>query len=120
MYNCTDFLFKRYHFSHEQAGFLLGISLLIPIILTPILGILADKKGGRSYMVAGGFVVTLITHILFMVLPSGSKGNPVSWAIVGMLGQGLFLSTSPLTISCIEMVVDNRMAGFGFGLVVSV
>jgi len=71
-------------------------------------------------MVVSGLIIILASHVYFLLLPSGSEGNPVNLAVGGMIGHGIFSAIFPLIISCIELVLTPELAGLGFGLVVSV
>mmetsp|Transcript_27023 Transcript_27023/g.23924 ORF Transcript_27023/g.23924 Transcript_27023/m.23924 type:complete len:104 (-) Transcript_27023:561-872(-) len=78
LYNTSDFLIKRYGYSQEQAGFEVSIGFFMAIFLSPLLGILADKKGKRGHFLLGGFLIITGCHLYFTLLPDGTQGHPTS------------------------------------------
>lgn len=99
------------HFGTDKvlAGYKASASQVVPIVATPILGLLMDYYGCR--------VVILLTSAVFLILSSGLLGWSWVDATVGMVFYSISLAFGPIAmITSIGMILPSEYIGTGLGI----
>ncbi|MGW0174346.1 MFS transporter [Rhodococcus sp. NPDC003322] len=104
-------------------GWVLTANLLAAAVTTPVLGRLADQRGGRPVLI-GVLTVVVVGSVLCVVAPS------LPLLIVGRVLQGTAFALFPIGVAVLRAVLDERRlthaigimsgimaAGAGFGMV---
>ncbi|KAI9314412.1 major facilitator superfamily domain-containing protein [Dichotomocladium elegans] len=99
------------HFGTQDvlAGYTASASLVVPIVATPILGIIMDVLGGR--------IIILLLSAVFLILSSALLGWTYVNAVVGMVFYSISLAFGPIAmITSIGMILPSDYIGTGLGL----
>ncbi|CAO3693177.1 unnamed protein product [Rhizopus stolonifer] len=103
--------FVQIHFGSDAvlAGYNASASQTVPIIATPLIGILMDLYGGR--------VTVLLLSSIFLILSTVLLGWTYVNAVVGMVFYSISLAFGPVSmITSIGMVLPGDYMGTGMGL----
>lgn len=103
--------FVQIHFGSDAvlAGYNASASQTVPIIATPLIGILMDLYGGR--------VTVLLLSSVFLILSTVLLGWTYVNAVVGMVFYSISLAFGPVSmITSIGMVLPGDYMGTGMGL----
>jgi len=111
--NSTSFLEKKYGFSKVQAPIYLSIITFSSMILSPVMGKLADIVGRRPYLVCFGSLLVLPAHFLM--------ATTTIWpgAFIAMIGLSFSLVPGCLWPSVPLLVQSNELAT-AFGLMTAI
>ncbi|AZG47703.1 MFS transporter [Gordonia insulae] len=90
-------------------GWVLTANLLSAAVCTPVLGRIADRRGGRPVLI-GTLVVVVVGSVLCVVAPS----LPV--LIVGRVLQGSAFAIFPIGVAVLRMIMDERRLTHAIGL----
>lgn len=99
------------HFGSTQvlAGYQASASLVVPIVATPVLGVVQDVLGGR--------LVVLLLSAVFLILSCALLGWTYVNAVVGMVFYSISLAFGPIAmITSIGMILPSDYIGTGLGL----
>ena len=118
----NDFLNNRYGFTPTTAGDLIIIIYLGSALITPVIGMTVDRKGGKGYLLIVSFLLQIAAHFVFMMTGSAELEY---WedipAILGLSLLGLnFGMISSVLWPCVPLVVKARYIGTAFGLIMAV
>ncbi len=110
---CTSEYCTRQTDAQAEAGTIMSIPYIISACLSPILGGFVDKFGMRAVIATISPLMLVIVH-LFLGFTSVSPVGP-------LVGQGLAYSGFAAVLwPSIAMVVDARLVGLAYGIVVSI
>ena len=110
---CTSEYCKRQTDAQAEAGTIMSIPYIISACLSPILGGFVDRFGMRAVIATIAPLMLVIVH-LFLGFTSVSPVGP-------LVGQGLAYSGFAAVLwPSIAMVVDQRLVGLAYGIVVSI
>lgn len=101
--------FKLFDMSTQEAGFLTSMIMLVPIFITPIIGITIDKTGHKKLYLFFGFLVMAIS--LFSIATSWL--SLTFWAVA----LGIGFSFAPVVVfSLLPDVVKPEHTGMGLAV----
>ena len=119
--NINHLLVKRFGFNMVHAGRIVPIIYVCPIVVSPLVGILIDKKGKKPLILIISCLGLLCIHFLLAYLPESKQKDPNYNIIWVLLGIGCFYAIFVATYwPCIAFVVKPHMIGIAYGLVFSV
>ena len=101
--------FQELGMTTQRAGFLTSFIMLVPIFLSPIVGIIIDKTGWKKRLLLTGSVIMAISFIL---ISRGAIGLPV-WAVT--LGIG-FTPIPIFVFSLLPELIQPRQMGMALGI----
>ncbi|KAG1150933.1 hypothetical protein G6F37_000084 [Rhizopus arrhizus] len=105
----TDLVIMHFGTEKVLAGYKASASQVVPIVATPILGLLMDYYGCR--------VIILLTSAVFLILSSGLLGWSWVDATVGMVFYSISLAFGPIAmITSIGMILPSEYIGTGLGI----
>ncbi|KAI9496154.1 major facilitator superfamily domain-containing protein [Zychaea mexicana] len=99
------------HFGDDSvlAGYKASASMIVPIVGTPILGIVMDLFGGR--------IIILLLSAVFLILSCALLGWTYVNAVVGMVFYSISLAFGPIAmITSIGMILPSDYIGTGLGM----
>ena len=107
----------KYNFSETQTGLIVSIAYLVSCFLTPVLGRIVDKRGGRSALIVAGGVVYLLMN--FMILATG-ECDRCAISLVPYVFFGFSLAVYLAILwSLVCFLVEPKQVGIGYGLLIS-
>lgn len=94
----------------QKAGFLTSFVMLVPIFLSPVIGMVVDKTGWKKRLILMGSIIMGISFILI------SKGVPglALWAFT--LGLG-FAPIPVIVFSLLPDLILSKQMGMGLGII---
>lgn len=101
--------FQNIGMTTQRAGFLTSFIMLVPILLSPIVGIIIDKTGWKKRLLLTGSIIMAIS---FTLISKGTFGLPI-WAIT--LGIG-FTPIPIFVFSLLPELIQTRQMGMGLGI----
>ncbi|CAO3598459.1 unnamed protein product [Absidia cylindrospora] len=105
----TEFVTLHFHTTGSLAGYQASASQVVPIVATPILGLVMDLFGGR--------VIILLNSAIFLILSSVLLGWTFVNAVVGMVFYSISLAFGPIAmITSIGMILPSDYIGTGLGI----
>ncbi|KAI8147348.1 major facilitator superfamily domain-containing protein [Fennellomyces sp. T-0311] len=105
----TELIQKHFGDDSVLAGYKASASLVVPIVGTPILGIVMDLFGFR--------IIILLISAIFLILSCGLLGWTYVDAVVGMVFYSISLAFGPIAmITSISMILPSDYIGSGLGL----
>ncbi|KAI8343508.1 major facilitator superfamily domain-containing protein [Chlamydoabsidia padenii] len=105
----TEFVTMHFHTTNSLAGYQASASQTVPIVATPILGIIMDMFGFR--------IVILLLSSIFLILSSVLLGWTYVSAVVGMVFYSISLAFGPIAmITSIGMILPSDYIGTGLGI----
>ncbi|EIE84158.1 hypothetical protein G6F46_001974 [Rhizopus delemar] len=105
----TEFVTLHFGSTGVLAGYTASASQTVPIVATPLLGILMDLYGCR--------IITLLISAIFLILSSVLLGWTYVSAVVGMVFYSISLAFGPISmITSIGMVLPSDYIGTGLGM----
>ncbi|KAI7848209.1 major facilitator superfamily domain-containing protein [Circinella umbellata] len=105
----TELIQVHFNSDAQLAGYKASASLIVPIVGTPILGIIMDMFGGR--------VIILLLSSVFLILSCGLLGWTYVDAVVGMVFYSISLAFGPISmITSIGMILPSDYIGTGLGM----
>ncbi|KAI8384989.1 major facilitator superfamily domain-containing protein [Radiomyces spectabilis] len=105
----TEFIEVHFGTTNVLAGYKASASQVVPIVATPILGIIMDMFGFR--------IVILLISALFLILSCVLLGWTYVNAVVGMVFYSISLAFGPIAmITSIGMILPADYIGTGLGL----
>jgi len=109
----TSLLQSRYNYSNVKAAATVSLLPLIPLALTPVIGILVDKVGHRiTFCIVG--MLAMVAGNLGMIM---THWNPVIFVSV----IGVAFSIVPAALwPCFPLIIDENYIGTAYGLLQSV
>ncbi|MFF0816291.1 MFS transporter [Rhodococcus sp. NPDC003318] len=90
-------------------GWVLTANLLAAAVTTPVLGRLADQRGGRPVLI-GTLVVVVIGSVLCVLAPS------LPLLIAGRVLQGTAFALFPVGVAVVRAILDERRLAHAIGL----
>lgn len=110
---CTPTFCDRQSSAQVQAGTIMSIPYIISACLSPFLGYFVDRFGMRAIITTIAPAVLVIVH-MFLGFSHVSPIGP-------LVGQGLaYCGFASVLWPSIAMVVEDRLVGLGYGIVVSI
>jgi len=110
---CTEVYCSRQSDAQVEAGTIMSIPYIISACLSPFLGGFVDRFGLRAVIATISPLVLLVVHICM----GFTRADPVG----PLVGQGLaYAGFASVLWPSIAMVIDERLVGFGYGIVVSI
>jgi len=120
MENISNMLFERFYVDPTVASNLIPMVYVIPILLTPFIGMVGDNKGKRVVVILFASILFLIDHIVIANLPPGTDEVPNYHIFICLFGVGLFYALYiALFWPCIALIVGQRLMGVAYGLAFS-
>ncbi|CAO3702999.1 unnamed protein product [Rhizopus stolonifer] len=105
----TEFVELHFGSTGVLAGYTASASQTVPIVATPILGIIMDMYGCR--------IIILLFSSIFLILSTGLLGWTYVSAVVGMVFYSISLAFGPISmITSIGMVLPSDYIGTGLGM----
>ncbi|ORE08743.1 MFS general substrate transporter [Rhizopus microsporus var. microsporus] len=105
----TEYIEFRYDTDFVLAGYQSSLTQVVPIVVTPILGILVHKYGQRLTILFFATIILLVS----MVLLSYTWVTPA----VGMILFSLALALGPVSLlSSTSLLLPHELSGTGMGL----
>lgn len=105
----TEFVTLHFGSTSVLAGYTASASQTVPIVATPLLGIIMDLYGCR--------IITLLISAIFLILSSVLLGWTYVSAVVGMVFYSISLAFGPISmITSIGMVLPSEYIGTGLGM----
>ncbi|CAO3638916.1 unnamed protein product [Cunninghamella echinulata] len=105
----TDFINVHFHTTSMLAGYQASASQSVPIVATPVLGVVMDIFGCR--------VIILLLSAVFLILSSVLLGWTYVFPVVGMVFYSISLAFGPIAmITSIGMILPSDYIGTGLGL----
>lgn len=101
--------FQKIGMNVQKAGFLSSFIMLVPIFLSPIVGIIIDKFGWKKRLLLIGSIISVFT---FIIIGRTSFGIPL-WAVA--LGIG-FAPVPVFVFSTLPEIVETNQMGMGLGI----
>lgn len=102
----------RFGYKDQEAAAIASVGQVLPIFIMPILGILIDKYGNRTWMMLGSGLSFLLCILLLEYTPL----HP----ILGMISFSTSLALGPVAlVSSIPVILPLSLVGTGMGLVKS-
>jgi len=116
--NANDLISERFGFTPEEAGKLLTIIYICPLIITPTVGALTDKFGKRMLIVMIGSLCFLVTHFSVAMLEDTEKPHK-NWLIAAcLLPIGIFYAAyAGIIWPCVALVVNEKLTGLAYGII---
>jgi MFS family permease len=110
----TSMAINKYHVANELAGWLPSLLPLGNLILTPLFGILYDKRGkGATLMIIGSFLLVIV-HLLF-AMPAL---NYWWFAAIVMILLGIAFSLVPSAMwPSVPKIIPNHQLGTAYALI---
>ncbi|CAG8462744.1 7327_t:CDS:2 [Acaulospora morrowiae] len=110
----TELVKFRWKVSDEVAAYYSSVAQFLPIFVSPFLGYLLDRFGGRSY--------ALIASTVFLGLSMYFLGFTLMFSpIIGMICFSVSLSLGPVSLlSSIPIILSLNYVGTGLGIIKSV
>lgn len=90
-------------------GWVLTANLLAAAVTTPVLGRLADQRGGRPVLI-GTLIVVVVGSLVCVLAPS------LPLLIVGRVLQGTAFALFPIGVAVLRAVLDERRLTHAIGL----
>ena len=110
--NVNDMMVKRFNIPLGQAGDLTPIIYICGMIISPLLGLVADKIGMRPRFLMLSSVIFIFVHLGIASLPNAAKGVESYDIVFGLLGAGVFYGLfSAIYPPCVALVVDEKTEG---------
>ncbi len=104
--------FNLFNMTRQEAGFLTSMIMLVPIFLTPIIGIVIDKTGHKKIYLFLGFLIMATS--LFSI--ASAYLSLTLWAVA----LGIGFSFAPVVVfSLLPEVVKPEHTGMGLALLTS-
>lgn len=94
----------------QRAGLLTSFVMLVPIFLSPLVGIIIDKTGWKKSLLLIGSIIMAISFIL---ISRGTFALPI-WAVT--LGIG-FSPIPVFVFSLLPEVIEPHQMGMGLGII---
>ncbi|ORZ13104.1 major facilitator superfamily domain-containing protein [Absidia repens] len=105
----TEFVRVRFHTTDVEAGYTSSVAQIVPVVVTPFLGVLMDRVGGR--------MLILLLSSIFLVLSAALLGWTWADAAIGMVCYSMSLAMGPITmITSIGMILPPSYIGTGLGI----
>ncbi len=101
--------FQNIGMTMQSAGLLTSFIMLVPIFLSPVVGIIIDKTGWKRRLLLAG---TIIMAISFILISRGTYGLPI-WAFT--LGVG-FTPIPIFVFSLLPELIKPRQMAMGLGI----
>lgn len=102
--------FQLYNMSTQEAAFLTSMIMLVPIFMTPIIGILIDKTGRKKQALFLGLVIMAVA--LFSI---ATNWLPLTLSVIAL---GLGFSFVPVVVfSLLPDVVKPEHTGIGLAVI---
>lgn len=101
--------FQEIGMNMQRAGLLTSFIMLVPIFLSPVVGIIIDKTGWRKRILLTGSIIMAISFIL---ISRGTFGLPI-WALT--LGIG-FTPIPIFVFSLLPELIQPHQMGMGLGI----
>lgn len=103
----TDLMIQKFHISTDFAGAIPGLLPFGNILLTPLFGLIYDRKGKGATIMMIGSVMLLTVHLLFSVPMLTSSWIAV--VLILMLGAAFSLVPSAMWPSVPKIIPFNRL-----------
>ncbi|ORZ25650.1 major facilitator superfamily domain-containing protein [Absidia repens] len=105
----TEFVTMHFHTTNVLAGYQASASQTVPIVATPLLGIVMDLFGLR--------IIILLISTIFLILSAVLLGWTYVSAVVGMVFYSISLAFGPIAmITSIGMILPSDYIGTGLGI----
>ncbi|ORX58765.1 MFS general substrate transporter [Hesseltinella vesiculosa] len=105
----TEFVQLHFNTTAVLAGYKASVSDVVPIVATPILGVIMDTFGCR--------VIILLLSSIFLILSTGLLGWTYVDPVLGMVFYSVSLAFGPIAmITSIGMILPSDYIGTGLGL----
>ncbi|CAO3583249.1 unnamed protein product [Absidia cylindrospora] len=105
----TEFVRVRFHTTDVEAGYTSSVAQIVPVVVTPFLGVLVDRVGGR--------MLILLLSSVFLILSAALLGWTWVDAAVGMVCYSMSLALGPIAmITSIGMILPPSYIGTGLGI----
>ncbi|KAI9268034.1 major facilitator superfamily domain-containing protein [Phascolomyces articulosus] len=105
----TELIQIHFNSDSQLAGYKASASLIVPIVGTPVLGIIMDMFGAR--------IIILLLSAVFLILSCGLLGWTYVDAVVGMVFYSISLAFGPIAmITSIGMILPSDYIGTGLGM----
>lgn len=96
--------------SIQKAGLLTSFVMLVPIFLSPLIGIIIDKTGWKKRLLLIG---SIIMGISFIFISKGTSSLPI-WALA--LGMG-FSPIPVIVFALLPELIPAHQMGMGLGII---
>jgi len=114
--NANKFYQYRFGYDSVTAGNILIIPYVLSAFLSPLFGLIIDKRGKRGKFIILTTFLFLVTHILFTVLPNSY--NQAFFSIIPLIFLAICFSLySSVIMPSLPLVVDAKILGTALGLV---
>jgi predicted MFS family arabinose efflux permease len=101
--------FQKTGMTMQRAGLLTSFIMLVPIFLSPIVGIIIDKTGWKKRLLLAGSIIMAIS---FVLISKATFGLPI-WAVT--LGIG-FTPIPIFVFSLLPELIKPQQMGMGLGI----
>ncbi|RKP39665.1 major facilitator superfamily domain-containing protein [Dimargaris cristalligena] len=106
----AEYVKKRWHETNAMAAWKSSISLAIPIVVSPLMGLCIDRYGLRGHMVISSALLLLLS----MILLGWTHVSPEA----GLTLFSLSLTLGPVALtSAVALYLPMNMVGTGIGLI---
>ena len=103
----TDFIVQKFGVSDLYAGLIPAILPLGALLLTPVFGLVYDKKGKGATIMILGSILLIIVHFCFSL--RGLNNLPAAITLVALLGVAFSMVPSAMWPSIAKIIPEKRL-----------
>jgi len=118
MNNASDMMVHRFGFDLRSAGSYISIVYSMSTLMTPLIGLFADKYGRKLYIILFASMIPFLTHFYIAFLEDTEEPNENM--VIALVAFGLFYSCyASILWPCITAVVMEKVRATAYGIVIS-